>query len=117
MRSFRFIDPSASQVRVNAMSHRHCGNRHTGQVASCDDLGLEFGAVFATTSTAIDDFLGSSVHVSIKKLVDTRLLRNSTRNKMPRRDAYEPSASGLMIDAALAKAVAVAVPRALISVG
>jgi hypothetical protein len=59
-------------------------------------LRLEFGAAFATTLAAIDDLLGSSVHVSIKKLVDTRLLRNSIGIETPRPDAYGTHAPNLI---------------------
>jgi len=66
--SFGINDPPARQVRIDTMSHRNRSDRHTGQAAGCNDLRLELRAVLATTSTALDDFIGCSVHVSIKNL-------------------------------------------------
>ena len=42
----------------------------------------------APASTASDDFVADSVHVSTKNLVDTSILKPSAAIKVPRLDAY-----------------------------
>ena len=51
-------------------------------------MRFELGAVFAPASPASADFVGNSVHVSTKNLVDTSILKRSTAIKVPRQDAY-----------------------------
>jgi prophage regulatory protein len=80
--------PAASQVRVDAIGHRHRSDRHTSRAAGSHHLRFELGAVFAPASPASADFVGNSVHVSTKSLVDTSILKRSTAIKLPRLDAY-----------------------------
>ena len=81
-------DPTTCQVRVDAMGHRHRSARYARRVACRHDLRLELGAMRAPASTASADFVGDSVHVSTKNLVDTSILKRSAAIKVPRRDAY-----------------------------
>jgi hypothetical protein len=51
----------------------------------------------APASTASADFVGNSVHVSTKNLVDTSILKRSAAIKMPRQDAYNTLADAHVI--------------------
>jgi hypothetical protein len=57
------------------------------QAAGCNDLRLELVAVCAA-SPATADFIGISVHLSTKNLVERSILERVGAIKVPRRDAY-----------------------------
>ena len=50
----------------------------------------------APASTASDDVVRNSVHVSTKNLVDTSILKRSVAIKVPRQDAYHVSTKNLV---------------------
>src|SRR5665213_1824183 len=77
------------QVRVDAVGHRHRGTRYARPVACRHNLRLELGAMGAPAPAPSDDFVGDSVHVSTKNLVDTSILKPSATIKVPRQDAYD----------------------------
>ena len=90
---FGFSDPATGQVGIDAVGYCHRGVGHARHAAGRDDLRLELGAVFASAATAALDFVGDSVHVSTKNLVDTSILEGREPIKEPRPDAYSQMTS------------------------
>jgi hypothetical protein len=70
------------------MGHGDRSGRHARHATGHDDLRLELVAVYAA-ATATADFIGNSLHVSTKRLVEKSILERTGAIKVPRRDAYD----------------------------
>jgi hypothetical protein len=93
----QLTQPAVQNVVIDAVVSGNGGDRHAGDAAGGNQLGLEFGAVSATATANLGELVVGK-HVSTLFCVDTMLLDSRRYCQMGWPDAYrETHLTGLVL--------------------